>query len=216
MIKNSEIISFLRSRETKAGFVDSLKIRYRPLICPFPELLVQVKDGDRVGDVGCGSGQFLLLVNHFTKPSSVSGVEITERLISNARELFAKEPAAVPHSFHVYNGSEIHDYIRASNVVFVIDVLHHVPVAQQQQFMKMLFDAVEPGTRVILKDINRASALVVFNKLHDLVFSGEIGNEKTFAEAEEMAAAAGFSVLSKFTKRTFVYPHYCLVLKKPS
>lgn len=216
MINNSGIISFLRSRETKAGFIDSLKIRYRPLICPFPELLEQVKDGDRVGDVGCGSGQFLLLVNHFTKPSSVAGVEITERLINNARELFAKEPKAVPHAFHVYNGSEIHDYIRASNIVFVIDVLHHVPVYQQQRFMKMLFDAVEPGTRVVLKDINRASPLVLFNKLHDLVFSGEIGNEKTSGEAESMAKAAGFHILNKFAKRTFVYPHYFLILSKPS
>lgn len=214
-MQNADIISFLKSRETKAGFVDSLKIRYRPLICPFTDLLNYVKDGDRVGDLGCGSGQFLLLVSQFTKPSSVCGIEITERLVNNARELFASEANKVPFEFHVYKDLQPYDYLRNCNLVFVIDVIHHVPRQLQKQFMKMLFDAISPGTRVVFKDIDRASVFVLFNKLHDLVFSGEIGKELSFSEAETLAKATGFEVTEKSKKQTFVYPHYFLILKKP-
>src|ERR1041384_4644259 len=101
MVSNKEIISFLKSKSTNSGFVDTLKIRYRPLVCPFDELFNFVRPGMRVCDVGCGSGQFLLLLNRFTHASSFYGIEIHERLIRNARALFASEKNAKPAEFEV-------------------------------------------------------------------------------------------------------------------
>jgi hypothetical protein len=65
-----------------------------------------------------------------------------------------------------------------------------------------------------LKDINRSSGFVYFNKMHDLVFAGEVGNEKSVEETSKICEKAGFRILSTFTKRTVVYPHYFLVLEK--
>ena len=36
---NKEIIKFLTSTTVNAGFVDKLKIKYRPIICPFNDLI---------------------------------------------------------------------------------------------------------------------------------------------------------------------------------
>ena len=216
MISNSEIISFLKSRQINSGFVDRLKIRYRPIVCPFDLLLEQVKDGDRVGDIGCGSGQFLLLVNKFRKPSQVHGIEITERLIKNAQELFEREEKKVPNHFSVYDGKTMGATFSECDVVFLIDVFHHVPKEQQQDFIRETYRALKPGARLILKDIDADSVFVWCNKLHDLVFAREIGNEYGFSAMESLVKKEGFTIITKFTKRTFVYPHYFLILQKPA
>lgn len=214
MVSNKEIVSFLKSKSTGAGFIDTLKIRYRPLICPFTDLFPFVKEGDKVGDIGCGSGQFALLLNKFTPMKEVFGVEISERLVKNARELFASEPGSRPHRFEVYDGKHFPPEMRECTLFFLIDVLHHVPPAGQQSFLDSIFAMMRPGTRLILKDINGASPFVIFNKLHDLVFSGEIGKERSVRVAAEMARRAGFEIITTFTRLTAVYPHYVLVLEK--
>lgn len=214
MVTNAEIIRFLKSKSIAGSFVDGLKIRYRPLVCPFQALFAFVQPGDKVVDIGCGSGQFCLLLNKFTPVGSLYGIEITERLISNAKTLFASEAGAKPHAFEVYNGTDFPARVGEGNLVYLIDVLHHVPKPLQEKFIYNLYAAMAPGAKLILKDINRASPLVIFNKIHDLVFSGEIGNEKSISETAEICKKAGFGILSTFTKRTAVYPHYFLVLEK--
>src|SRR6476620_12536934 len=131
MVPNREIISFLKDKSPDAGFVDKLKIRYRPLVCPLGKLMEFVSPGDKVFDVGCGSGQFALLLNQFTQVGQVTGVEISERLVMNARRLFSLEKKAVPASFEVYDGKTFPPSLGSAYVVFLIDVLHHVPKSAQ-------------------------------------------------------------------------------------
>ena len=215
MVSNSEIIAYLKTFNPAGTFIDKLKIRYRPLVCPFQELFAQVNDGDRVADVGCGSGQFALMLNRFAKPKSLFGIEISERLVANANQLFSDLNPPVEHKFSLYDGIQFPSEISLCNLVFLIDVLHHVPAESQQIFLNNLFKVMSPGSRLILKDIDGGSPLVVFNKIHDLVFAGEIGKERSLKSASGMAAKAGFGILGNFTKRTAVYPHYFLILEKP-
>jgi 2-polyprenyl-3-methyl-5-hydroxy-6-metoxy-1,4-benzoquinol methylase len=214
MATNKEIIAFLKSKSTKAGFIDTLKIRYRPLICPFDELFKFVTPNAVVGDIGCGSGQFSLLLSKFTPVKKIIGLEISDQLVKNAQELFASEKNPVKHTFRVYNGKTFPDDLQTCDVLFLVDVLHHVPANVQQNFLNALAEKMNPGATFILKDINAASPLVVFNKLHDLVFSGEIGKERSLAQASAMVEKAGFKIIRTFKQTTAVYPHYFLVLQK--
>ncbi len=215
MVSNREIISFLKGRNAGGGFVDTLKIRYRPLICPFAALFPFVQEGDVVADIGCGSGQFALLLDRFTPLGAVVGIEISDRLVHNARALFAAEPHTRPHRFERYDGTNFPAELRRSDLFFLVDVLHHVPADEQQAFLDGIFAVMRPGARLVLKDIDGASPLVVFNKLHDLVFSGELGKERSLAVARDMALRAGFELLAAYRHRTAVYPHYVLALRKP-
>jgi len=214
MVPDREIVAFLKTKSAGSGFIDNLKIRYRPLICPFGELFAFVKEGDSVCDIGCGSGQFALLLNKFTPMKEVLGLEISERLINNARELFASEPESKPHQFEVYDGQHFPEKMKEYDLLFLVDVLHHVPANLQQTFLNSIFQRMRPGARLILKDINGASPFVIFNKLHDIVFSGEIGKERSLEKAKEMAQQAGFKIITTFKRLTAVYPHYFIVLEK--
>lgn len=213
-ITNRDIVNFLKQNFKDAGFVDGLKIKYRSYICPFQQLLSLIKPGDKVGDIGCGSGQFLLLTTRFSKPSSVYGIEITPRLIDNANALFSEQDFK-NYKFEVFDGSTLPDTLGEMDILFLIDVIHHVPPQFQESFLKNICGKMKSGARLILKDINGGSPLVLFNKMHDMVFAGEIGKELSVNKANNLLRSYGMEILEESKRTMYVYPHYTLVAKKP-
>ena len=215
MISNKEIITYLTSKETKAGFVDRLKIKYRPLICPFDDLLEYAKTKKRAFDIGCGSGQFASLLAKFTGVNQIEGVEIDDRLVRNANELANEFKNEKSISFSVFNGKTLPNSLGEAEIIYLIDVIHHVPKLQQKDFLKEIYSKMSSGSVLIFKDINASSIFVPVNKFHDFVFAGEIGNEISFRKAQDWAKEIGFEISQAFTKQVFLYPHYFLICKKP-
>lgn len=212
-LSNKELLKYLKKTNFSAGFMDRLKVAYRPLVCPFIDLIGLVKPGDRVGDIGCGSGQFCLLLAEFAKPSYMFGIEINDHLVNNAKSLFAKH-SNVPFEFEKFDGVHFPDKINSLDIIFLNDVLHHVPKPNQRQFMKDLIAKMKPGARLIVKDINGGSVLVYFNKMHDLVFAGEIGNELPYKKTQTWLTEDKMEIIDFKKKRMYVYPHYTIVAKK--
>lgn len=212
-VTNKELLRYLKSLDFESGFVDRLKVYYRPLVCPFADLINLVQEGDKVGDVGCGSGQFCLLLAEFAKPSSVFGIEISNRLIDNAKQLFQKHSKVSAH-FEYFDGIHFPDEISTLDIVFLNDVLHHVPASMQEQFMINLIGKMKKGAKLIVKDIDGSSLLVYCNKIHDLVFAGETGNELPFTKTKSLLEAGGTTIVESGKKRMYVYPHYTIVAKK--
>lgn len=172
-----------------------------------------VKPGEKVGDVGCGSGQFLLLLSEFARPSYLFGIEINEKLIHNANKLFDFMPAK-EYYFKSYDGINFPQELAEMDVIFLIDVLHHVPKELQERFLKNLVQIMKPGARLILKDINAASPLVYMNKIHDFVFAGEIGREMSMEKAKRLLTTMGLNIIEQEKRTMYVYPHYTIVAKK--
>jgi SAM-dependent methyltransferase len=212
-LTNRAIIRFLKKTYKGAGFIDSLKIKYRSLICPFISLIQKIEPGEKVGDVGCGSGQFLLLLSEFAQPSYLFGIEISSKLINNAQKLFSNL-SGQNYFFAEYDGKNFPTALGDMDTIFLIDVLHHVPKKSQEDFIKALVFTMKPGARLILKDINAGSPLVYFNKLHDLIFAREIGNEMSIATAIELLKANGLTIIEQEKRVMYVYPHYTIVAKK--
>lgn len=210
---NHELVAFLKQQTVDASFTDKLKITYRPYICPFNQILEFIKAGDSVVDIGCGSGQLALLMAEFTKPAKLTGIEISETLITNAKTLLAKYNH-IPHHFEVFDGSTFPESISNHSLYFMVDVLHHIPKEFQIDFLKKLYSLMPQGSRLVLKDINGASPFVVFNKMHDLIFAHEIGNEISFNSAKQILSEIGFAIEKSSTQQLYVYPHYTIVAKK--
>jgi len=208
------LVDFFRARTPDAGLVDKLKIVYRPLICPFDDLLGYATRDNRVFDLGCGRGQFALLLAEFVKPRAIAGIEISEELIEKARALLSDYDKDIPIDFQSYDGVHIPEFIGGYDVVFLIDVVHHIPRAAQKTFLRNLHRCMAPGSRLIIKDIDAASPLVFANKLHDLLLAGELGHEMTQADLTQAALDAGFSLLGARARRMFWYPHFTLELRK--
>lgn len=212
-LNNAAIIRFLKMKFKSAGFIDSLKIKYRSLICPFISLIQMVKPGEKVGDIGCGSGQFLLLLSEFAEPSYLYGIEISPRLTENAKSLFSTLPQK-NYNFEEYDGSNFPKSLGDMDIIYLIDVLHHVPKVNQKMFLKDLAAIMKPGARLILKDINAANPLVYFNKMHDLIFAREIGNEMSADTAHSLLTEYGLQIIEQSKRTMYVYPHYTIVAKK--
>jgi cyclopropane fatty-acyl-phospholipid synthase-like methyltransferase len=210
----SQLSQYLKSINHAAKGLDKVKIAYRPYICPFSELLETVRNGEKVFDVGCGSGQFALLVGRFAKPAWIGGVDIGDAMIQNAKELFKNSGLNISHTFETFDGKNFPPMIKEADRVFLIDVFHHVPIEQQAVFLTTLHRAMRPGSSLVVKDIDAGSSLVYFNKLHDLVVAKEIGHEVEASQLQRTAEEAGFKVLSKKHQRMFWYPHFTLILSR--
>ena len=214
MLNNKELYLYLRDQNLEAGFVDKLKVVYRPFISPFSDLLQRINSDDIVFDIGCGSGQLGLLIAAFVNPRAIYGIEIEQRLIENAHQLFKKYPQVETH-FDVFDGKNLPDNINKATKILLVDVLHHIPVNIQLDILKQIFNKMHSGGIFILKDIDRQNPFVYFNKLHDLVFAGQIGHEWSMKKAIKVLNELGFEIMDHQKKQMYVYPHYIIIAKKP-
>ncbi|MES2574148.1 MAG: class I SAM-dependent methyltransferase [Bacteroidota bacterium] len=214
MIGQSEILNYLKTKSLNLSFIDKLKVNYRPLICPFDVLLKYVDKNDAVFDIGCGSGQFCALIAKFTTATTIHGIEISETLVSNAKAINQEFKEEKKITFEVFDGNTIPNEIEQYGIIYMIDVLHHIPKNKQIIFLKEIYSKMAIGSKLILKDIDADHIFVYFNKMHDLVFSKEIGNEISLPLAKKTVKSLGFKIIEDFSKTTFIYPHYFLILEK--
>lgn len=210
-----QLAAFLQDNLPPAiGWRDRLKISYRPFICPFDDLLGRIRPGESVFDVGCGSGQFCLLAARYCSPSHLWGLEIAPHLTAQARRLFQRAGIRVPHTFLEYDGASFPSELAHADVVTLIDVLHHIPPLRQPELLRRLHNTMKAGSRLLLKDIEGASPLVLLNRLHDRIFAGEVGHELSASAASELARRAGFTVTSIQHRIMWGYPHFLTELHK--
>jgi 2-polyprenyl-3-methyl-5-hydroxy-6-metoxy-1,4-benzoquinol methylase len=207
--------AYLKSlHPTNMGFLDRLKVLYRPYVCPFDDLLALVPRRARVYDLGCGNGSFLALVARYRAPRMVGGSEISPVLVRNAKRLLKKADRKLRAEITVFDGKNIPRAVRGYDMVFLIDVIHHVPPAQQYPFLRRLVMMMRPGAMLVLKDIDAERRILArCNKLHDLVFSREIGHELRSDVVRRFLQRFGkVSAIAK--RRMFIYPHYTILLRK--
>lgn len=213
MFKN-KYASYLKDKAKNESFIEGLKIKFRSFIFPTELLLNQLNASDTIFDIGCGSGQFSLLSVHFKKVKTVYGLEIKERLVASANNLLKTHTRGINYTFFIYDRKTLPSEIKLCNKVFLNDVLHHIPKANQINFIRDIYKKMSKGSTFILKDINASSPLVYFNKLHDIIFSGEIGKEMPYKKALKALGEIGFKIITTEKRNILLYPHYTIICKK--
>lgn len=216
-ISNKELSSFLQSNIPKnAGLIDRVKIGYRPYICPFGELLELIPERAAVFDIGCGSGMFLSLVSKFKHPRALGGIEISQKLIDNAETLLGDlDNATAQISLQTFDGQDVPQTIASYDYIFLIDVIHHIPQENQIGFLESIYEKMSSGSKLILKDIDAGRPILSkFNRLHDLLLSGETGHELRSEYTAGELVRIGFTTSPTIKKRTLVYPHYTIICEK--
>ena len=217
MATQKELVDYLKAQSAPtASTVDKLKIAYRPLICPFDDLLKILPEKSSVFDIGCGSGMFLALVKQFKAPEKLGGIEISAQLIENAKFVLGEMNEKNVY-LNTFDGKEIPDAIANYNYVFMIDVFHHIPKAAQLDFLTQLFEKMKKGATLVFKDIEGASIFKYWNKIHDLLLAGEIGNEISSRKLKSFLDPIDQIEVVDFNKRQmFLYPHFTYLIKKVS
>lgn len=108
----------------------------------------------KVLDIGCGDGATELFMQRYFSNWSVSGIDISEKSIIEARKRTLSNAI-----FSIYNGTEIPFQDESIDVVFVAGVLHHVEYIFHAAIVKEIFRVLKKGGRVYIFEHNPLNPL---------------------------------------------------------
>jgi 2-polyprenyl-3-methyl-5-hydroxy-6-metoxy-1,4-benzoquinol methylase len=211
------------SRHARQLFVDNFFLtrtvqRFRPIICPFDELIIRVPLGSRVLDVGCGCGLFLGLLALTNRIVYGRGIDVSPKAARAAQRMSAHLDASFPFvgklSFECVTsrGSWPKNLF---DVVSIIDVLHHVRPEEQESLFIQAAKCLRPGGALIYKDIaSRPLWRATANRLHDLVLARQWIHYVPIADIENWAENIELALCESATINRLWYSHELRVFKK--
>ena len=185
---------------------------YRPLYGSFIEILRWVPPGARMVDVGCGTGALLLLAGALRQLSSGFGCDANPASIA-----IAERANRWPQIRFAVSAEVPAAEIAASNVVGLIDVLHHVPAHGQRPFLRDLLRALAPGTTLIIKDLHptpRWRALA--NRITDFLSTRSRVDYLGLDEVQTIVSEHAFHIHEARRFNLYVWSVYLLVAQKPN
>lgn len=121
--------------------------------------LAQIRTGDRVLDVGCGTGSLLLLAAERVGPAgALCGVEPSAEMAAHAR----RKANAQNVRMEIVEGSAEHlpHPDAMFDAVFCTLALHHLPESIRETAIREMRRVLRPGGRVVLAEIQRPTSWV--------------------------------------------------------
>lgn len=187
----------------------------RPYISPFDDLLDQIPAGAHVLDVGCGAGLMLGLVAETCPNASGIGFDLNGHAIVAAQKMAANNGFADRIRFEHRLAGEAWP-AGQFDVVCLVDVLHHVPPAQQQTIVEQSYTHVCPGGVLIYKDMaQRPLFSALWNRAHDLLLARQWVHYRAIAEVAGWLDTQGAQVVKKYGRSMGPYAHELIVARKP-
>ncbi len=200
---------------TGGGLLGRLLAKGRPSICPFHILVDYVPQGSNILDIGCGSGIFLNVLAHKGRISRGIGIDASQPAITKAQEASTRLPhdAGVVFRHHLIE-TGLPDGV--FDVVSMIDVLHHIDPANQQDALVQATTRVAPGGTLLFKDIGAKPLWRAWaNRLHDLVLARQWIHYNSPAVIIRWMEEADFILAHKKTINMWWYGHELLVFRRP-
>lgn len=184
-------------------------------ICPFENLLSHARPTDRVLDIGCGAGLLLGLVAAGSPNLTGIGVDASGDAIECARRM-ARRMGFAHLSFEV--SPDTSNWPDGKfGMVFVVDVMHHVPLDQRRAFFKAAADRVEDGGLLLFKDMRqRPRWRAAMNVLHDLVVARQWVSHPDRSDIEKWGPENGLTLLRYEEWNRYWYGHGFWLFKRAS
>jgi SAM-dependent methyltransferase len=186
---------------------------FRPKLLSVMDLLLT--DEGRILDVGCGFGLFAAYFGQTHKRRAIVGVDPDARRVALAAKV-ASSLELVNHEFHVGDVRTVPLQGPFAGA-YVLDVMHHIPAADQRAVLAHLRDLLVPGGVLLIKDITTEPRYeLLFTELLDRVMVGW-NEELTYRhhkEWGEMLAELGFKVRIVRVPDVLPYPHVVIAATK--
>jgi len=104
----------------------------------------------------------------------------------------------------------------AFTVVSLIDVMHHVPVASQREVFRTAARVLQPGARLIFKDIAPRPRWRAFaNTLHDLLLARQWVHYLPMSTILDWAREDGLVFIRSYVANRLWYGHHFAVFERP-
>lgn len=197
-----------------SAFFSKLRASLRRVVCPLGEICRHVPLQSSVFDLGCGTGAILVELIRTRQVRRVGGSETSPSLLAVARDATRRALGTPADSGDFIVSKFPPDRLGSYDCIVLIDVLHHIPRNEQAVFLNLLGQNLQPGARLILKDINADRISVLWNRLHDALFAGNGFQEISLTQAVDLVSAAGLKVLDAYEIQRLWYPHYFVIAQK--
>lgn len=178
----------------------------RPKLLSVMDLLLAPEG--RILDVGCGFGLFAAYFGQTQPARRIVGVDPDERRIGIARRVSAK----LGLDGHAFIAGDVRSAALEAgfDAAYVLDVMHHLPRADQVRVLERLRGLLLPGGMLILKDITTEPRFgLLFTELLDRVMVG--WNEplayRHHREWGQILTDLGFKVRMVRVPDVLPYPH---------
>jgi len=113
---------------------------------PVFKLLAELGKLGRVLDLGCGRGQLGVLLLELGHATSVVGLD------SDADKIEAARSAGPDADFQVADVAQAE--LPPADTILLIDVLHYLPLAEQDALLLAAAKALEPGGRLLVRELD--------------------------------------------------------------
>lgn len=205
----SELCKIAQTLSRDLTLKDRILMGQRPRICPFHVLVDFIEQGSSVLDIGCGSGLWLFLLARLNRIASGCGVEIRSEKIALANSLKRDND---PLMFSALSPEEAWPD-QSVDCLSMIDVLHHVPPAEQKNFIQRI--GATQARRIIFKDIDPTAKIKsCMNTLHDLVLSQQKPTYCRKNKVAEWLEEMGYRIQHVGRHDMLWYSHYLIVADK--
>ncbi len=185
----------------------------RPKLLSVMDLLLP--DVGRILDVGCGFGLFAAYFGQMHPGRQIVGIDPNARRVELARHV-AGALGLARHKFHA-GDVRTATLERTFDAAYVLDVMHHIPRADQFPVLMRLHGLLAPGGVLLIKDITTEPPFgLLFTRVLDRLM---VGLEEPLAyrhhrEWGEMLVTLGFKVRIVRVPDILPYPHVVIAATK--
>lgn len=152
-------------------------------------MLAGIRPGDRVLDVGCGTGYLTRIMAPVVGPSGqVTGLDLAPSMIAYARE---RAPANCTYVQGAGQALDLPD--ESFDVVLSSLAIHHLPSAEQGSAVREMFRVLRPGGRLLIAEF-RPPRHHLLNRIAGLV-SGPAMQHDLRGLLRDLIPEAGFRVV---------------------
>ncbi|MBL0055130.1 MAG: 1-acyl-sn-glycerol-3-phosphate acyltransferase [Chitinophagaceae bacterium] len=170
-----------------------------------------VPEKGKILDIGCGYGFLCYMLSFTSEEREITGIDYDEDKIATAAHCFSKTGR-----LHFIAADVMSMELDHYDTIILADVLHYLPVADQQKLLERCLDNLNPGGKLILrdgdkdrKDLHRRTRLTETFSTRILHFNKTTGSGLNFFSGQlirDLAAARNMSCSeiadSKLTSNT--------------